>query len=164
VLQARAIDLGTLPNSRAGGAAARTPVLLGQSHLDQAKPVRVHSQHIRLTVSSPKSTLQERTLADTEDLLREIRDLLVPIAEHYRPEFETTKAERRRKLKQDVSDLVASPKRRAAWDLIDGNRTQRQISQQSTLDEGSTSKLFKTLRDLGAIVYEPNPTKKVEID
>ena len=103
-------------------------------------------------------------MADTGELLREIRDLLVPIAEHYRPEFEATKAERRRKLKQDVADLVASPKRRAAWDLIDGNRTQRQISQQSTLDEGSTSKLFKALRDLGAIVYEPNPTKKVEID
>jgi hypothetical protein len=104
-------------------------------------------------------------LADTtEDLLREIRDLLVPIAEHYRPEFEATNAKRRATLKQSVADLVSSQKRRAAWDLIDGTKTQRQISQQSTLDEGSTSKLFKALRDLGAIAYDPNPTKKVEID
>ena len=104
-------------------------------------------------------------MADTtEDLLREIRDLLVPIAEHYRPEYEAAKAERLERLKKTVSDTVASPKRRAAWDLIDGKRTQRQISQQSTLDEGSTSKLFKNLREIGAIVDAPNPTKLVEID
>ena len=104
-------------------------------------------------------------MADTtEDLLREIRDLLVPIAAHYRPEFEATKAERLAKLKETVADMVASPKRRAAWTLIDGNRTQRQISQQLTLDEGSTSKLFKPLREIGAVADKPNPTKKMEID
>jgi hypothetical protein len=104
-------------------------------------------------------------LADTtEELLREIRDLLVPIAEHYRPEYEAAKAETVENLRKQVADLVSSPKRRAAWNLIDGNRTQRQISQQSTLDEGSTSKLFKVLREIGAIVDAPNPAKLVEID
>jgi hypothetical protein len=104
-------------------------------------------------------------LADTtEDLLREIRDLLVPIAEHYRPEYEAAKAAERKKLVGTVADLVSSPKRKAAWKLADGSRTQRQISQQSTLDEGSTSKLFKALREIGAIVDKPNPTTTVEID
>jgi hypothetical protein len=116
-------------------------------------------------IISPKFIDVEASLADsTDDLLREIRDLLVPIAEHYRPEYEATKAKRHAQLRETVSDMVSSPKRRAAWDLIDGTRTQRQISQQSTLDEGSTSKLFKALRDLGAITDEPNPKKKVEID
>jgi hypothetical protein len=100
----------------------------------------------------------------TEGLLREIRDLLVPIAAHYRPEYEENRAKALDELRETVTTLVASPKRRAAWNLIDGNRTQRQISQQSTLDEGSTSKLFKTLREIGAVVDGPNPTKLVEID
>jgi hypothetical protein len=104
-------------------------------------------------------------LAETsEDLLRDIRNLLIPIAEHYRPEYEAAKAAGRKKLVATVADMVSSPKRKAAWDLADGSRTQRQISQQSTLDEGSTSKLFKALRELGAIVDKPNPTRTVEID
>ncbi len=99
-----------------------------------------------------------------EALLTEIRDLLEPIAAHYRPEFEAAKATERENLKKAVADLVSSQKRRAAWDLIDGTRTQRQISKESTLDEGSTSRLFKALRELGAIVDAPNPKKLMEID
>jgi hypothetical protein len=100
----------------------------------------------------------------TDELLREIRDLLVPISEHYRPEHEETKRQERAKLIETVAAMVSSPKRRAAWNLIDGKRTQRQISQESTLDEGATSRLFKALREIGAVVDAPNPTKQVEID
>lgn len=99
-----------------------------------------------------------------EGLLRQIRDLLVPISEYYRPGYEENQAQELEKLKAAVALMVSSPKRRAAWDLVDGNRTQREISKHSTLDEGSTSKLFKALRELGAIVDAPNPTKNVEID
>jgi hypothetical protein len=97
-------------------------------------------------------------------LLRQIRDLLIPISEHYRPEYEAGQAAARERLIKTVAEMVSSPKRKAAWKLADGTRTQRQISQQSTLDEGSTSKLFKSLRELGAIVDAPNPTRTVEID
>jgi hypothetical protein len=100
----------------------------------------------------------------TEGLLRQIRDLLVPVAEHYRPEYEAAKGAERKRVEEAVANIVASPKRKAAWNLIDGNRTQRQISQESSLDEGSISKLFKALREIGAIVDAPNPTKKVEVD
>jgi hypothetical protein len=99
-----------------------------------------------------------------EDLLREIRDLLKPVEAHYRPEYDAARAAERRKLLATVAEMVSSPKRKAAWKLADGSRTQRQISQQSTLDEGSTSKLFKSLRELGAVVDKPNPTRTVEID
>jgi len=100
----------------------------------------------------------------TERLLREIRDLLVPIEAHYRPLYEEATAKQRVKLKETVLGMLGSPKRRRAWDLADGTRTQRQISQQAPLDEGSTSRLFKTLREIGAIADAPNPTKQVEID
>jgi hypothetical protein len=107
----------------------------------------------------------DKTTDDTtESLLREIRDLLVPIAAHYRPLYEQAKANERAKLRETVKGMLGSPKRRRAWDLADGTRTQRQISQQAPLDEGSTSRLFKTLREIGAIVDAPNPTKQVEID
>lgn len=100
----------------------------------------------------------------TERLLREIRDLLAPIEAHYRPMYEDAKTKERAALAERVKGMLASPKRRRAWDLADGSRTQRQISQQAPLDEGSTSKLFKALREIGAIVDAPNPTKQVEID
>jgi hypothetical protein len=104
------------------------------------------------------------TDSKTERLLREIRDLLVPIAGYHQPLYEEIQAKQRSKLKETVQGMLGSPKRRRAWDLADGTRTQRQISQQAPLDEGSTSKLFKALREIGAIVDAPNPTKKVEID
>jgi hypothetical protein len=99
-----------------------------------------------------------------EDILRDIRELLKPIEAHYRPEYDAARAAERRKLVATVAEMVSSEKRKAAWRLADGSRTQRQISQQSTLDEGSTSKLFKALRELGAIVDKPNPTRTLEID
>lgn len=108
--------------------------------------------------------LAEEKLETAEDLLRDIRELLVPISAHYRPEWEAAKAAELAKLKKTVGELVATAKRKAAWRLADGTRTQRQISQQSTLDEGSTSKLFKNLKELGAIVDSPNPTRTVDID
>ncbi len=107
------------------------------------------------------SNLPEDT---TVTLLREIRNLLVPISDHYRPAYEERQAKARETLKTTVLDMVSSPKRRAVWDLADGTRSQREISKQSTLDEGSTSKLFKALREIGAIVDAPNPTKQLEID
>lgn len=85
-------------------------------------------------------------------LLREIRDLLRPIAHHYRGEYDDWLAEQRKKLEAEVKAAVdGSPTRRKAWSLADGTRTQRQISQQAGLDEGATSKFFKQLRALGAV-------------
>ena len=84
-------------------------------------------------------------------LLTEIRDLLIPIADHYRDEYEERQAARRAAVVAKVRELIATPKRRAAWDLADGSLSQREISKRSTLAEGATSQLFKALRDLGAV-------------
>jgi hypothetical protein len=95
-------------------------------------------------------------------LLSEIRDLLVPIADHYRGEYEERQAARRAAVVAKVKEMIATPKRRAAWDLADGTLSQREISKRSTLAEGATSVLFKALRELGAVEGEiPRRTMEV---
>lgn len=96
-------------------------------------------------------------------LLREIRDLLIPVADHYREEYEERQEARFKAKLVKVKDLLSTPTRRKAWQLADGTRTQREISKQAALDEGTTSKLFKQLRELGAI-DGANPKRIVEIN
>ncbi|GEM_PF-5367286 len=105
------------------------------------------------------------TVDDSEEvqLLREIRDLLRPIAHHHRGEYEEWQAEELSKLLVEVKAVVdASPTRRKAWTLADGSRTKQQISKQSSLDQGSTSRFFKRLGALGAVEGElPKRTMEV---
>ena len=96
-------------------------------------------------------------------LLREIRDLLRPVADAYQDQYEERQAERRRALEVEVRAAVdASPKRRKAWDLADGTRAQRDIHKQSGMDEGGLSKYFKKLRELGALDGDP-PKRTMEV-
>jgi hypothetical protein len=108
---------------------------------------------------------QRKTALSDEDtpLLREIRDLLVPVADHYREEYEERQAARFKAKQARVKELLSTPTRRKAWQLADGTRTQREISKQAALDEGATSKLFKQLRELDA-VDGANPNRMVEVD
>lgn len=96
-------------------------------------------------------------------LLREIRDLLIPVADHYRGEYEERQAARFKAQQARVKNLLSTPTRRKAWQLADGTRAQREISKQAALDEGATSKLFKQLRELGA-VDGANPKRIMEVD
>lgn len=100
--------------------------------------------------------------SEVRALLTEIRDLLVPISDHYRGEYDIRQAARRAETRARVAGLVASQKRRAAWLLADGTLSQREISKRSTLDEGSTSKLFRSLRELGAVDGEL-PRRTIEL-
>jgi hypothetical protein len=108
---------------------------------------------------------KESKLTDetAESLLRQIRDLLVPISDHYQEGYEQRQADRLKAKKQSVKDLLSTPTRRKAWDLADGTRSQRDISKQAKLDEGATSKLFKSLRELAA-VDGTNPKRTLETD
>ena len=92
--------------------------------------------------------------SDEVRLLREIRDLLRPIADHYQADFERREA---------IRGLIgASPTRRKAWELLDGIRVQRDIAKGSGMDEGNLSKYFKALRDVGAIDGDP-PQRAEEV-
>lgn len=96
-------------------------------------------------------------------LLREIRDLLRPVADAYQDQFDERQAVRRRALEATVKEAVdATTKRRKAWTLADGTRTQREIHQQSGMDEGGLSKFFKKLRELGALEGDP-PKRTMEV-
>jgi len=90
---------------------------------------------------------------ETVALLREIRDLLLPVADAYRDEYER---------RQAVRAALSTDKRREAWKLADGTRTQREIAKALKMDEGGTSKFFKSLRELGAIDGE-NPKRTTEV-
>jgi hypothetical protein len=99
---------------------------------------------------------------DTNTLLREIRDLLVPISDHYRDEYEQRQSGRLSAKRERIRELLSTPARQRAWALADGSRSQREISREAGLDEGSTSKFFKALRDMGAI-DGPNPKRTMEV-
>ena len=97
-------------------------------------------------------------------LLTEIRDLLVPIADAYRDEYERREAERQTARMTAIRDLVSgSPKRQAAWKLADGTKPQRQLARDVSMDEGSASKFFKALRELGAVSESTSPERLVEV-
>jgi hypothetical protein len=95
-------------------------------------------------------------------LLREIRDLLLPVADAYRDDYERRKVEREEERLQSIRSVLSTDKRWAAWNLADGALTQRQIAKAARMDEGGTSKFFKILRELGAIDGE-NPTRTTEV-
>lgn len=101
--------------------------------------------------------------AELLDTLREVRDLLRPIARHFQAEYDDW-LERERAEREEAAQAVVngSQARRRAWLLADGTRTQREISKEARLDEGSTSKFFKALRDLGAIEGD-RPTRVMEV-
>jgi hypothetical protein len=87
-------------------------------------------------------------------LLREIRDLLRPVADHFQKDYD---------LRQKVRAIVnSSPPRRKAWDLIDGVLVQRDLHEQAGMDQGNLSKYLKALRHLGAISGDP-PTRTIEV-
>jgi hypothetical protein len=142
-----------------GAEGDRTTVRLVQGNL----PARTSGEYalggiIRLT------GVKDRNLSDeATELLREIRDLLIPIQDHYLAEYTERQAVRLEAKRAKVTDLLSTATRRKAWLLADGTRTQREISKQAALDEGATSKFFKHLRDLGAIEGQ-NPTRTMEVD
>lgn len=91
---------------------------------------------------------------EIRDLLVEIRDLLLPVADAHQDQYQRREA---------VRALLTSETRRKAWSLADGSRSQREISKGAKLDEGSTSKLFKNLRELGAIAEGANPARTLDL-
>ena len=98
--------------------------------------------------------MADDTLVEIRDLLREVRDLLVPIADAHRAEYERRVA---------IRALLSSDKRRRAWSLATGERTQREIAKKAGIDEGSASRLFKDLRGLGAVGEGSNPQRLLDV-
>ena len=107
--------------------------------------------------------MPEDASAEMVGLLREIRNLLRPVADAYQDEFDQREAAREAERLDKIRALLSTDKRRAAWKLADGSRTQRQIAKTTKMDEGNASKFFKSLRELGALGDAPNPTRILEV-
>ncbi len=108
--------------------------------------------------------MADRLQEEMRDLLIEIRNLLVPVVDSYLPAYEEKQRSRATEHRATVTALLSTDKRRAAWKLADGSMTQREIARRSQMDEGGASKFFKSLRELHAIVDDPNPKRALETD
>lgn len=100
---------------------------------------------------------------EIRELLTEIRDLLLPVADAYRDEYEKRQAARESERMTEVQELLKHRKRAAAWKLCDGNRTQSEIAKQVGMDKGDASRFFKRLRELKAITDATKPTRAHEV-
>lgn len=85
------------------------------------------------------------------DLLREMRDLLLVMAE-------PALAKRDEKLRVELKELVGKSNSKAkAVSLMDGTRNQAAIGKDSKLDAGALSRLVKALREVALLGKEDNP-------
>jgi hypothetical protein len=107
--------------------------------------------------------VDDPALIEIRDLLREIRELLRPVADAHQDEYDHRQREREARRLDSIRAQLSSDKRRKAWALIDGTRTQKEIASQAKMAQGGVSMWFKTLRELGAISDDPKPTKLVEL-
>ena len=93
---------------------------------------------------------------DTE-LLREIRDLLLVIAE---PEL----AKRDEKRRADLKAIVGKSKAKAkAALLMDGSRSQSDIKRESGIDPGELSRFVKALREAALTEKQDNPKLVIRV-
>jgi DNA-binding MarR family transcriptional regulator len=93
---------------------------------------------------------------DTE-LLREIRDILLVIAE---PEL----AKRDEKRRTDLKTIVGKGRARTkAVLLMDGSRSQSAIKREAGIDPGELSRFVKALRGAGLTEKQDNPKLVIRV-
>ncbi len=91
----------------------------------------------------------------TIKLLTDIRDLLVPIAEVARPQYEKILRERHQEAIKAIIEIVGrSPKQIQAVGLMDGSRKANDIRTITGFDSANFSKFVKRLREAG-VLQEP---------
>jgi len=100
----------------------------------------------------------QKPLDEQTELLREMRDLSRVIAE-------PTLAERDKKLRASLLELVGKSKAKAeAVRLMDGSRSQSVISKEASVDQGLVSRLEKSLRSNGLVKpSEKNPALSISV-
>jgi hypothetical protein len=106
----------------------------------------------------------DNTLIEVRDLLAEIRNLLLPVADAYQDEYDRRQAEREEARITAIRELLSTDKRKRAWKLADGSRTQTALAKEAGMDQGGASKFFKSLRELNAVSDSTSPKRTVEVD
>ena len=82
------------------------------------------------------------------ELLEQIRDLLVPIAGVYRPQYaEVVRNQKKEAIEAILSVVGRGEKKVAAAKLIDGSLTRKEIATASKIDAAELSRLVKALKE-----------------
>lgn len=79
---------------------------------------------------------------EIRDLLVEIRDLLLPVADAHQDDYDRREAEREAQRTAAIRALLSTDKRKKAWALADGSRSQRELAKKAGMDEGGASKVL----------------------
>lgn len=114
-------------------------------------------------IRSEVPRVPDNTLPEIRDLLAEIRNLLLPVADAHQDEYERRLAEREVQRIDAIRALLSTDKRKKAWTLADGSLSLTDIAKRSGMAKGAASPFFKSLRELGAISDSPNPKRMVEV-
>lgn len=93
--------------------------------------------------------LNEQQTQDMLALLREIRDLLVPIAEEFRPRHEQRQNTMRRML-----EVISSKQRRRMYELMDGTRSQTDIAEAIGVEPSTVSRFVQALENNDLVEIE----------
>jgi hypothetical protein len=97
------------------------------------------------------------------DLLTQIRDLLIPIESHYHQEYEDKVKQQSQTMQLLLAKKVTGAQSRKAILLMDGTRTQAEISKASGVSSGNLSRLVRELGDAHLLKDESLPTLKLTI-
>lgn len=82
------------------------------------------------------------------ELLRQIRDLLVPISGVYQPQYAEVMRSRKKEQVEAITQTVGKgAKRLAACKLMDGSRTRKEIAKEAKIDSGELSRFLKALKE-----------------
>jgi hypothetical protein len=105
----------------------------------------------------------EDTLKEIRDLLVEVRDLLRPVADAHQEAYDRREAAREEERNAAIQALLSTDKRKKAWALMDGTRTQSEIVKGSGMTQSGVSMFLKSLRELGAVDDSSKPARKVDV-
>ena len=107
--------------------------------------------------SSFRKTIEDMCMSEDTKLLREMRDLLLVMAE-------PALAKRDERLRAALGDIVGKSKPRAkAVLLMDGTRSQSSIKNESGIDAGDLSRCVKALREASLLGRDENPKLVIAI-
>ncbi len=96
------------------------------------------------------------------DLLTEIRDLLIPVAAHYRPQYEKHLQEERRRKADQLAKLVRGDQaRKAVLMMAKGGNEQSSIRASTGIASGNLSPLISRLDEGGYL--EPDDRKRPKL-
>lgn len=99
---------------------------------------------------------------NTVALIKEIRDLLIPIAAHYRPEYEEQLRIEKRQKAERLAQMVRGRQARNAVLMMDGTNEQAQIRKATGIASSNLSPLITRLAEEG-MVEDASDRRKPEL-